>query len=81
MAETPPSAHPAAVTYHQNRTYIRQLALQIEAMARQILLDQAHGRTVPGNGRKLNALTLSLCEAQSVMAAYERDAARLARAA
>ena len=63
MAETLPSAHPAAVTYFQQRVYIRQLALQIEAAAKQILHDQARGRTVPGNGDKLHALTLSLCKA------------------
>jgi hypothetical protein len=83
MPQTPASPRTSlpVVTTQQQRIYVRQLALQIRACSEQILIDQARGRTVRGNGRKLVNLSLALCEAQAAMAAYEEAAARLARAA
>ena len=55
---------------------VRQSAIRLEAGAKQILIDLAHGRPMFASGRKVAAELLALCEAMGALAEAERTAAR-----
>lgn len=55
---------------------VRTSAIKIEAAARQILIDVAHGRLVRSSGRLIAAEIVVLCEAIAVAAEAQKDAAR-----
>lgn len=75
MAQTPAGPQPRTDTTHrQQALYVRQAALQIKALADQILLDHARGRVVRANGRQIIAIAVALCEASALLA--EQTAAR-----
>ena len=62
MPQTPASRADGARTQRDVRTS----AVKIEAAARQILIDLAHGRLVPSSGRLIAAEVIVLCEAIAV---------------
>jgi hypothetical protein len=80
MTETRPDPDPNIELRHlaaQERT----CAALVKAAANQILIDSAHGRMVPGSGRKLATQVVALCEAQAVLARALKTAARTRAAA
>ena len=71
MAQTPPAPHHTRA--HRD---VRTSAIKIEAAARQILIDLAHGRLVRSSGRLIAAEIIILCEAITLAAEAEKAAAR-----
>ena len=77
MAETPPAPDPDIELRHleaQERT----CAALVQAAAKQILIDSAHKRMVPGSARKLVAEAVILCEAQAALSKARKAAAKAA---
>ena len=77
MTATRPAPDPDIELRHleaQERT----CAGLVLACAKQIVIDSAHGRMVPGSGRNLVAEAIVLCEAQAALSKARKAAAKAA---
>ena len=77
MTETRPAPDPN-IELRQLAVQERTCAAIVQAGAKQILLDSALGRMVPGSGRNLVAEAIVLCEAQAALSKARKAAAQAA---
>ena len=77
MTETRPAPDPE-IELRQLEAQERTCAGLVQRAAKQIVIDSAHQRMVPGSARKLGAEAVILCEAQAALSKARKAAAKAA---